>query len=91
MKAAAGAEPREWDRFAAQLTARVSDLTKMRVSIVAPNTMGLEWWPNGWTHVWEQAYDDEDGMRRATADERELLRAGPIEGWADVCYRLGDR
>ena len=60
----------------------------LRVSVVAPNTMGLEWWPDGWTHLWEQAYDDEAAMRRALTDEVGVLEAGPIDGWVDVHYRL---
>jgi hypothetical protein len=87
MKAADAVDPREWERFASQLTARTADVTGMRVSIVAPNTMGLEWWPKGWTHLWEQAYDDELAMRRALDDERELL-TGLLDGWVDVYYRL---
>ena len=66
------------------LTAR----PELRVSIVASNAMGLEWFPNGWTHVWEQAYDDEGAMQRAIVDETVLLDAGPIDGWIDVWYRL---
>jgi hypothetical protein len=89
MKAAADVAPEEWDSFAAQLTARPSRTAGMLVSVVAPNTMGLEWWPNGWTHVWEQAYDDAPAMRRALEDERELLAAGPLDGWIDVHYRVG--
>ena len=50
--------------------------------------MGLEWAPDGWTHLWEQAYDDEVAMQRVLADEAEVLAAGPIEGWVDLHYRL---
>ena len=44
--------------------------------------------PDGWTHLWEQAYGDEPAMRRALTDERAVLDAGPIEGWVDMYYRL---
>ena len=74
----------EWRSFVSTLTAR----PELRVSIVASNAMGLEWFPNGWTHVWEQAYDDEGAMQRAIVDETVLLDAGPIDGWIDVWYRL---
>jgi hypothetical protein len=77
-----------WDEFAATLMARPAAFPDLRVSIVAPNTMGLEWWPSGWTHVWEQAYDDELSMRRALAGEAAMLDAGPVEGWVDLHYRL---
>ena len=60
-----------------------------RVSIVAANIMGLEWFPDGWTHLWEQAYDDEPAMRARSPDEAGVLDAGPIEGWVDLHYRLG--
>lgn len=87
MKGAPGVEPHEWDAFASQLTTR-PDAPDLRVSVVAANTMGLEWWPNGWTHLWEQAYDDELGMQRALANDAELLDAGPLDGWVDLHYRL---
>jgi Stress responsive A/B Barrel Domain len=74
----------EWNAFVETL----ERAPELRVSIVAANTMGLEWFPNGWTHVWEQAYDDERAMQRAIAGEAELLGAGPIDGWVDVYYRL---
>jgi hypothetical protein len=74
----------EWNAFVETL----EGAPELRVSIVAANTMGLEWFPNGWTHVWEQAYDDERAMQRAIAGEAVLLGAGPIEGWVDVYYRL---
>jgi hypothetical protein len=86
MRAASGIDDREWSGFVSALT----DRAELRVSIVAANTMGLEWFPNGWTHVWEQAYDDERAMQRAIGGEAELLSAGPIEGWVDVYYRLDE-
>jgi hypothetical protein len=89
MKAAPDAEPNTWTSFVAELTERPSHAPELRVSIVAPNTMGLEWFPTGWTHVWEQAYDDEQSMRRAIPDETKTLEAGPLEDWVDVWYRLG--
>lgn len=88
MKAAPDVGPDTWDSFASQLADRPEATPDMRVSIVAPNTMGLEWWPNGWTHVWEQAYDDESAMWRGVVGEAEMLDVGPIEGWIDVYYRL---
>jgi hypothetical protein len=88
VKAAPDVDPDTWDSFASQLVARPADAPDLRVSIVAANTMGLEWWPNGWTHVWEQAYDDESAMQRGLGGEAEMLDAGPIEGWVDLYYRL---
>ena len=88
MKAAADVRADEWSSFASVLTDRPLHSPDMRVSIVKPNTMGLEWWPDGWTHVWEQAYDDEPALQRALTDELQVLEAGPIEGWVDVQYRL---
>ena len=84
MKATTGVDDSEWSSFVSTLMARA----ELRVSIVAANTMGLEWFPNGWTHVWEQAYDDDDAMRAAITEEAVLLDAGPIDGWVDVWYRL---
>jgi hypothetical protein len=88
LKAAPDVGRDAWDSFASELAVRPEAARDLQVSIVAPNTMGLEWWPNGWTHVWEQAYDDETAMRRAVVGEPELLDAGPIEGWVDLYYRL---
>jgi hypothetical protein len=88
MKAAPNVRADVWDTFVDRLGRRSVDAPDLQVSIVAPNTMGLEWWPNGWTHVWEQAFDDEAAMRRALVGETELLDGGPIEGWIDLYYRF---
>ena len=88
MKAAPGTDDETWSAFASTLEARPSPASGLRVSIVAPNIMGLEWAPDGWTHLWEQAYDDEVAIQRALADEAAVLDAGPIEGWVDLHYRL---
>ena len=50
--------------------------------------MGLEWFPDGWTHVWEQAYADDEAMARAQAGEADVLGAGPISEWVDIHYRM---
>jgi hypothetical protein len=72
----------DFDAFAADLEARPG----LAVSIVAPNTMGLEWFPTGWTHLWEQAYDDDAAMQAAITDEATLLADGPVIDWIDVHY-----
>ena len=89
MKAAPGTDEETWRAFGSALEGRASHAPGLRVSIVAPNIMGLEWAPDGWTHLWEQAYDDEAAMQRALADEAAVLDAGPIDGWVDLHYRLG--
>jgi hypothetical protein len=88
MKATPGVASEAWDSFAVELETRTAHVAGLRVSVVAANTMGLEWWPSGWTHVWEQAFDDDDTMRRAREEERTLLAAGPLDGWVDVHYRF---
>lgn len=86
MKVAPGTAPGVLDGFLAGL--RAGPLPGLRVSIAEANTMGLEWFPDGWTHVWEQAYDDEASMRRAMEAERAVLDAGPLVGWADIWYEI---
>jgi hypothetical protein len=76
------AEPGDFDAFAAELEARPG----LAVSIVARNTMGLEWFPTGWTHLWEQAYEDDDALQQAIADEAALLASGPVADWIDIHY-----
>jgi len=82
LKTAPEADSTDFDAFAAELEARPG----LAVSIVAPNIMGLEWFPTGWTHLWEQAYDDDDAMQRAIVDESELLSKGPVTEWIDIHY-----
>ena len=89
MKAAPGTDEETWQAFASELEDRPSHTRGMSVSIVAPNIMGLEWSPDGWTHLWEQAYDDDPAMQRALADEARVLDAAPIVGRVDIHYRLG--
>jgi len=48
--------------------------------------MGLEWFPTGWTHLWEQAYDDDDAMQAAIAGEADVLERGPVTEWIDIHY-----
>jgi hypothetical protein len=88
MVADPSSSPDEWSKFADSLTARVETVPEMPVSVVAENTMGLEWFPDGWTHVWEQAFNDEAAMARAVADESAVLDAGPVARWIDIHYRI---
>ena len=80
---AQGARPGDFDAFARRRSRRGP---ASRVSVVAPNTMGLEWFPTGWTHIWEQAFDDDDAMQAATADEADVLARGPVTEWIDIHY-----
>ena len=86
LKFAPDADPGDVDGLAAERMARPATVPGMTVSIVAPNTMGLEWFPTGWTHLWEQAYEDDDAMQRATADEAVVLSHGPVAEWIDIDY-----
>lgn len=88
MKADSDADASAWAVFADALRARPGQVPELEVSIVAKNTMGLEWFPHGWTHVWEQAYADDDAMARARVGESEMLDAGPISEWVDIHYRM---
>jgi hypothetical protein len=71
----------------ARLERRPKEVDGMSVSVVASNTMGLEWFPTGWTHVWEQAYGDDAAARRAVADEERLLGV-PVERSLSVQYAI---
>jgi hypothetical protein len=63
------------------------DLPGLELSIVARNSMGLQWFPDGWSHLWEQAYGDETAMARGVEREAGLL-GPPISSWVSVHYRL---
>lgn len=88
MKAVPDADRGAWAEFADTLQARPGEMPELEVSIVAENTMGLEWFPTGWTHVWEQAYADDDAMARAQVGEADVLAAGPVTEWIDIHYWL---
>jgi hypothetical protein len=70
-----------------RLRRRAGEVAGVRLSVVEPNTMGLEWFPNGYTHVWEQVFDDEAAMERVCEDE-DALWAPPIVRTAVVHYRI---
>ena len=87
-KVAADADPADVGGLAAEMMARPATTPGMTVSVVAPNSMGLEWFPTGWTHLWEQAYDDDDAMQRAVADEPVVLSHAPVTDWIDIHYEI---
>ena len=80
------ADPADVDGLAAEMMARPATIPGMTVSVVAPNTMGLEWFPTGWTHLWEQAYTDDAAMEAAIADEAVVFSHGPVAEWIDIHY-----
>jgi hypothetical protein len=57
-------------------------------SVAAPNTMGLEWFPDGWTHVWERVFPDETAMTAALAAEADRLAVSPFDRWVDLWYAI---
>jgi len=57
-------------------------------SVAAPNSMGLEWFPDGWTHVWERVFPDEAAMTAALAAEATRLDASPFDRWVDLWYAI---
>ena len=36
---------------------------ELQLSIAEPNTMGAEWFPGAWSHIWEQAFESEASMQ----------------------------
>jgi hypothetical protein len=72
----------------AELNARVGAVPEVQASVAAENTMGLEWFPDGWTHVWEQAFADEAAMARVAEHDAALLAASPMGEWLDVWYEI---
>ena len=88
MRADPAASREEVDRFVASLWGRAERVAGATVSVAAPNSMGLEWFPDGWTHVWEQAFADEGAMQASLADETALLETGPMGRWVDLWYAI---
>ena len=77
LRADAAASSATVDRFVAALNRRVEVDVAVDVSVAGRNTMGLEWFPDGWTHVWEQAFTDEDAMR-STLDAEDACCSEPV-------------
>jgi len=48
------------------------------LSVVGANHMGLEWFPDDWTHVWEQVFPDEAALDEFRA------RPSPLASWPEV-------
>ena len=91
MRARADATTGEVDTFLTSLGARAGVVPGLAVSVAAPNTMGLEWFPDGWTHVWEQAFVDDDAMVASLDDEAARLAGGPMVEWVDLWYEIDAR
>ncbi len=58
------------------------------ISVAAANTMGLVWYPDGWTHVWEQVFPDEPTMLAALPAEAARLSDGPVVDSIDLWYGI---
>jgi hypothetical protein len=83
----AGAPAEQVAALEASLRGAAERAPALRLSIVARNPMGEEWFPGVWTHIWEQAFDSEADLRRFAAAEKELLRP-PVSASVAVHYRL---
>lgn len=66
---------------------------ELQLSIAEPNTMGAEWFPGAWSHIWEQAFESEESMRSYLRGDSPLARAeqtGFQEGLSSVIERSLD-
>lgn len=64
-----------------------ADAPELVVSIAAANSMGQEWFPGVWTHVWEQAFEDEAGVDAYLKGDSPLARAERA-GWRDAATEV---
>ncbi len=86
------------DELLSALRDAPAETPQLALSIVADNSMGEEWFPGVWTHVWEQAFDSEEDMRGYLEGDSRLARAersgwrdeagGVVEASIDVAYLL---
>jgi len=66
---------------------------ELQLSIAEPNTMGAEWFPGAWSHIWEQAFESEESMRSYLGGDSPLAgaeRAGFQRGVSSVIERSID-
>jgi hypothetical protein len=84
-----GATPAEVEAQLDVLRAAAGRLPELAVSIFASNKMGLEWFDQ-WTHVWEQAFGDEDAMTTYLEGRSELALAEKA-GWRSPLTPLIER
>jgi hypothetical protein len=87
LRMAADADPADVARLEANLRRAPERSPELALSIVARNPMGEEWFPGVWTHIWEQAFEGEDGLARFAAAEKSLL-GPPVAASASVHYWL---
>lgn len=57
-------------------------------SVVAPNTMGLTWYPDGWTHVWEQAFAEVSALEAFAARDAERFAGSPFSQRIELRYAV---
>lgn len=60
------------------------------LSLSEPNTMGAEWFPGAWSHIWEQAFESEGSLQSYLAGDSPMARAersGLQEGVASIIER----
>ena len=92
-----GAPPDRVDDLLCQMRDASQSAPELLLSIAEPNTMGAEWFPGAWSHIWEQAFETERSMRSylegdspLAQAERSGFRAGSQDGVASVIERSVD-
>jgi hypothetical protein len=53
--------------------------------------MGLEWFPDHWTHVWEQVFPDEAALDEFLSRPSPLATWPEVTGSVEVHYRIDAR
>jgi hypothetical protein len=71
--AQAGSAERE--ALVASLAEASSRAPELQLSLVAENTMGAEWFPGAWSHIWEQAFDSTESLRDYLAGDSSPAQA----------------
>ncbi|MCH2170514.1 Dabb family protein [Myxococcota bacterium] len=72
LRVSANSEPDQLTELEQALTEASSRFEELELSIVARNSMGQEWFPGVFTHIWEQAFENEEALERFLGRDESL-------------------
>ncbi len=92
-----GASKQAVAKLEAELRAAPKSAREMKLSVVGYNSMGREWRPDAWSHVWEQGFESRQaleaylwGSSPSARRERSGWKGAIVQESVDFYYAVGE-